>query len=123
MDGLEQLIYFHQKILASYDDTTKEEDPILLDKQIKMKEKFAGIIANQERRFKDWKRALIEKQNIFNHDIEKLHNKIIKLQDLIAHLESGYVIDNESDYESIESNNEAIKSEKKGSKNSFIDYA
>ncbi|CAG90126.2 DEHA2G03058p [Debaryomyces hansenii CBS767] len=123
MDGLEQSIYFHQKILASYDDTMKEEDPILLDKQIKMKEKFAGIIANQERRFKDWKRALIEKQNIFNHDIEKLHNKIIKLQDLIAHLESGYVIDNESDYESIESNNETIKSEKKGSKNSFIDYA
>ncbi|CUM53409.1 unnamed protein product [Debaryomyces tyrocola] len=123
MDGLEQLIYFHQKILASYNDTTKEEDPILLDKQIKMKEKFAGIIANQERRFKDWKKALIEKQNIFNNDIEKLHNKIIKLQDLIAHLESGYVIDNESDYDSIESNNEAIKSEKKGSKNSFIDYA
>ena len=116
MDGLEQLIYFHQKILASYDDSINDEDPILLDKQIKMKEKFAGIIANQERRFKDWKKALIEKQNIFNNDIEKLHNKIVKLQDLIAHLESGYFIDNDSDYESTESNNEGIKSEKKGSR-------
>ncbi|CUM50429.1 unnamed protein product [Debaryomyces fabryi] len=123
MNGLEQLVYFHQKILASCGETTKDDDPILIDKQIKMKEKFAGIIANQERRFKDWKRALIEKQNVFNTDIEKLHNRIIKLKDLIAHLESGYVIDNESDYESIESNNEATKSEKKGSKNSFINYA
>lgn len=111
MDGLEQLIYFHQTLLASFDDTMKEEDPILLDKQLKMKEKFAGIIANQERRFKDWKKALIEKQNIFNSDIEELHNKIVKLQNVISHLEAGYVIDNESDYESIESNNELTKSE------------
>lgn len=123
MNGLEQLVYFHQKIMASYETTMNDDDPILLGKQIKMKEKFAGIIANQERRFKDWKKALLEKQNIFNTDIEKLHNKIVKLQEIISHLESGYVIDNESDYESIESNNETTRSGKKGFKSSFINYA
>lgn len=118
MNGLEQKVHFHQTLLTSFNNSLQEEDPILLYKQLKMKDKFAGIISNQERRFKDWKKALIEKQNAFNIDIEKFHNKIIKLQDTIAHLEAGYVIYNDSDYESTDSDIEVTK-EYNECKNSF----
>lgn len=106
MDGLEQLVYFHKTLLASFNDNPQGDDPILLNKQLQMKEKFAGIISNQEKRFKDWKKALSAKQNVFNNEIECLRSKIMKLQDIIGHLESGYIISNESDIESTESINE-----------------
>ncbi|CCE78498.1 Piso0_001121 [Millerozyma farinosa CBS 7064] len=97
--GLEEYKRFHKISLEVYEESTKGSDPVLVDKQQRMKEKFAIIVSNQEKRFKEWKKALVDKQNTFNNDIEKLHNRIVRLQDIIDHFEAGYYYDDESTYD------------------------
>lgn len=110
-NGIEQYIYIHNILLSAYEGSAKEPDPILLEKQMQMKEKLTIIISNQEKRFKDWKKALVEKQNVFNNDIEKFHQKIVRLQNVISHLEAGYVVNNDSEYSSLEDDTETDENE------------
>lgn len=63
-----------------------ESNPIYLHKQFVMKKKFSEIVTLQEKKFRDWKKALFDKQSGFNKDIEQLHNKMVKYQETIDYL-------------------------------------
>lgn len=76
-----------------YRESFKENDPIIQYKQDKLKAQFNTNVKKQEKRFKDWKKALVHKQNELNDDIELLHNYLIKLQDMITLLEEGVDIE------------------------------
>lgn len=88
-DGLHQYLKYHQLNYQSYQRKINEVDPILDLKQKQLKDVFAIVVSKQENRFKEWKKALIEKQDELNADIAKLHTKLIGLKEIIYLLESG----------------------------------
>ncbi|KAG7891580.1 hypothetical protein KL935_001492 [Ogataea polymorpha] len=60
-----------------------EMNPAYLDSEKTMKKRFTEIVQAQNQKFKDWKRALFERQDKFNKDIEQIHKRLVALQDEI----------------------------------------
>lgn len=88
-NGLEEFQIFHKYKLKDLEAKIQETDTLYKAKEREAKSKFGQIVQLQERRFKEWKRGLIDRQEKYNKDIEKLHLKIIRIQDEIQLLESG----------------------------------
>ncbi|KAK6458085.1 Septin-domain-containing protein [Scheffersomyces xylosifermentans] len=82
----------------------RDKDPIMEHAEKKMKEKYAEVISNQEKTFREWKKALVEKQEALNQDIEKDHVLLLKLTAFIDAQTSGestpeFTVDSISDSE------------------------
>ncbi|CAH2352119.1 sporulation-regulated protein 3 [[Candida] railenensis] len=88
-NGLEELQVFHKYKLKDLEAKIQETDTLYRAKEREAKSKFSQIVQLQERRFKEWKRGLIDRQEKYNKEIENLHLKIIHIQDEIQLLESG----------------------------------
>lgn len=57
-----------------------EWNPIFIHQQDLLKKSFDDSVVAQEKKFKDWKKTLFDKQSKFNDGIEILHNKVKNLQ-------------------------------------------
>ncbi|GME93789.1 unnamed protein product [Ambrosiozyma monospora] len=68
-----------------------EMNPAFLDLEKDMKKKFTGIVKGQNQKFKEWKKALFERQEKFNKDIEQVHKRLSGLQEEIKNM-STYTI-------------------------------
>lgn len=81
------------KILSKYaknfvNDLVIEWSPVFIQKQLSQKKRFTEIVQYEERKFKDWKKALFAKQAAFNEEIEGLHGSIKALSTSIALLKT-----------------------------------
>lgn len=90
-NGLEELEIFHKYKLKQLEMKIHDSDLIYKSKEKDAKAKFAKLVQSQEKRFKEWKSGLIERQEKYNKEIEMLHLKIIKLHEYIETIESGNV--------------------------------
>ena len=90
-NGLEELGIFHKYKLKQLEMKIHDSDLIYKSKEKDAKVKFAKLVQSQEKRFKEWKSGLIERQEKYNKEIEMLHLKIIKLHEYIETIESGNV--------------------------------
>lgn len=54
--------------------------PEVIQKQWDSKKKFNEIVNLEDRKFQNWKKALIHKQTKFNEEIDMMHNRIEELQ-------------------------------------------
>ncbi|AMD18543.1 HBL359Cp [Eremothecium sinecaudum] len=70
------------------DELIIEWSPEFIHKQWEAKKRFNEIVHMEEKKFKDWKRALMFKQTNFNTEIEDLHNRVKNLQIDCEELES-----------------------------------
>lgn len=67
----------------SLSDTEKELillNPAYLDMEQFVKERFTADVKKENQRFKNWKRALFNRQDKFNRDIDDLHSRAKELQ-------------------------------------------
>ena len=64
-----------------------EKSPFFIEKQRKLKLKFSHIIADQEKRFREWKKALNDKQGDLRKDLEDLGIEYQNLQEEVKELE------------------------------------
>lgn len=65
-----------------------EWSPIFLQRQLVQKKIFADVVQLEEKKFKQWKKALFLKQTAFNDEIEDLHGQIRALNMTIELLRS-----------------------------------
>lgn len=91
--GLHELLIYSQMKYSQFKAINKNSDDVLKYKENLLKDKFSEEINNQEKRFKEWKRKLVEKQNELNDDIEIYHKELIELQETIFALEEGFGLD------------------------------
>ncbi|AET40648.1 septin SPR3 Ecym_6267 [Eremothecium cymbalariae DBVPG len=70
------------------DELIIEWSPEFIHKQWEAKKRFNEIVHLEEKKFKDWKRALMFKQTNFNSEIEDVHNRVKNLQIDCEELES-----------------------------------
>lgn len=89
LDGLQELEIFHKFKLQNLEMKIHECDITYITKEKEAKIRFSKVVAVQEKRFKEWKRALIERQDQYNKEIEQLHIRIIRFQEEIEFLECG----------------------------------
>lgn len=71
----------NNKILAKcnklfVDELVIEWSPSFIQKQLAQKKLFSYIVSQEEKKFKQWKKALFQKQAAFNQEIEELHGEI-----------------------------------------------
>lgn len=85
--------YYKYK-LSNFEEENKEKDEVLQYKESKLKDVFSIIIGSQEKRFKDWKKALVAKQDVFNKDLEDTHEKMINLFNEVSQIEDDFVLKN-----------------------------
>ncbi|SSD62065.1 related to Sporulation-regulated protein 3 [Saccharomycodes ludwigii] len=71
------------------DELVIEWSPIFIHKQWEAKQKFNEIVLLEEKKFKDWKKALFNRQTGFNIEIENLHKKVKLLQKNCQELEKN----------------------------------
>ncbi|CDO92415.1 unnamed protein product [Kluyveromyces dobzhanskii CBS 2104] len=65
---------FYEKFDKKYmNDLIVEWSPEFIHKQWEAKKRLSEIVSSEEKRFKDWKQDLLDKQNLFNNEIEDLH--------------------------------------------------
>ncbi|KAH3679786.1 hypothetical protein WICPIJ_008520 [Wickerhamomyces pijperi] len=81
------------KVLSKFnkprvDDLVIEWSPLFIQKQFVQKKRLHEVVAFEEKKFKDWKRALFSKQTSFNDEIEQLHDQIKSIQATISKLKS-----------------------------------
>ena len=55
-------------------------NPAYMDMEQFVKQKFTADVKKENQRFKSWKRALFERQDKFNQDIDQLHQRVKALQ-------------------------------------------
>ena len=72
------------KILCKFgkkqvDELVVQWSPIFVQKQLIMKKRYTEIITHEEKKFKDWKRALFAKQSAFNQEIDELQKQVAEL--------------------------------------------
>ncbi|CAK7902325.1 sporulation-regulated protein 3 [[Candida] anglica] len=89
LSGLEECEIFHKLKIRKLESKLHDTDQIYIEKEKEAKLNFANVIQAQEKRFKEWKRGLFDRQEHYNKGIEKLHLCIIKLQEEIEALETG----------------------------------
>lgn len=65
--------------------------PEVIQKQWDSKKKFNEIVNLEDRKFQNWKKALIHKQTKFNEEIDMMHNRIDELQLECHDLESQLI--------------------------------
>lgn len=66
------------KILSKYGrefvkELVVEWSPIFIQEQLNQKKIFTDVVQQEEKKFKEWKKALFNKQTSFNGEIEDLH--------------------------------------------------
>ncbi|CCE61771.1 hypothetical protein TPHA_0B00990 [Tetrapisispora phaffii CBS 4417] len=67
-------------------------------KQWETKKKFNDVVALEETKFQDWRKAILQKQEQFNNEINSMHSKIERLQIDCKNLETKGIsgeVDNE----------------------------
>ena len=72
---------FEKNLITRYDQEYEEKENVI---RANMNE----VISIQEKRFKEWKKALVDKQNSFNKDIEHHHKLVLELQKVVNTLEA-----------------------------------
>jgi sporulation-regulated protein 3 len=88
------------KILSKYNKNLVDElviqwSPVFVQRQLIQKKRYNDIISHEEKKFKDWKRALFAKQASFNKEIEEIQLHIKSLSSAIHKLRKPD--DNESE--------------------------
>lgn len=86
LNGLQQLKLYHQVPLKAFEESLP--NPILESKKAEIKESLLSVVNQQETRFKQWKKALIDKQDELNADIATIHDKLLKLKEVVHFLQS-----------------------------------
>lgn len=86
-NSIEVLNILNQLSLKETEKEMVELNPSYLELEKQVKKKFTGIVHSQNQKFKDWKKALFEKQDKFNKDIEQVHNRLITLQEEVKDME------------------------------------
>lgn len=89
-NGLEELKVYSRFTYKKYQESIKDVNNVLQYKEELLKAKVNEEIVNQEKRFKEWKKKLVAKQNELNTDIEDYHAKLIELQETVSSLEEGF---------------------------------
>ena len=72
---------FEKNLITRYDQEYDEKENAI-------RSNMNEVISVQEKRFKEWKKALVDKQNSFNKDIEHHHKLVLELQKLVNTLEA-----------------------------------
>lgn len=62
-------------------------DPIFIHKQWELKKAFNSAVYEQDKKFKEWKRTLFNKQSKYNEEIDMMHNKVKAYQRECAKME------------------------------------
>lgn len=86
-NGMEEYKSYKRFGYEKYKESIKENDHVFKYKEENLRAKYNKEISIQEQRFKEWKKALVEKQNELNRDIEKTHDELVELQSLVVALE------------------------------------
>ncbi|QPG75436.1 hypothetical protein FOA43_002790 [Brettanomyces nanus] len=79
------------KLMDKFSLTSTEKElvllnPAYLDLEKYVKQKFTADVRKENIRFKSWKRALFERQDKFNRDIDQIHDRVHRLQQEIKKL-------------------------------------
>lgn len=82
--GYKILSKFNKSIV---DDLVIEWNPIFVQKQLMQRKKFNEIVAFEEKKFKDWKKALFSKQNLLNEEIEELSTEVKRINEIVHQLQ------------------------------------
>lgn len=86
-DGTKQLIKYNKFKFDDLKKALKEDDIVFKHKEAALKAKFNVEIEKQEKRFRSWKKSLVDKQDELNNDVHKIHDELIALQDQVLQLE------------------------------------
>lgn len=86
-DSIDVLNLLNKLSLKETEKEMVELNPSYLELEKQVKKKFTGIVHSQNQKFKDWKKALFEKQDKFNKDIEQVHNRLLTLQEEVKEME------------------------------------
>lgn len=89
IDGFQELKIYNRIPLTVLEENIRNKHPSIPYYEKKIRAGLSGIVSNQELRFREWKSALVKKQDVLNRDIEHIHDKLIKLQELVSRLETG----------------------------------
>lgn len=87
MRNLEAFRIIKEILLEEITKLNFEKSPVFIEKQRKLKLQFSHVIADQEKRFREWKKALCDKQENLRKDLEELGIKYQTLQEEIKELE------------------------------------
>lgn len=88
--GFDQLKLYNQIGLQKFIELKQNNvENVFEIRQDDVKDKLGSYVFNEELRFKNWKKNLVEKQNELNKDIEIQHKKMVSLQKLVEGLENG----------------------------------
>lgn len=122
-DGIDQYFAYHKIGFKEIMDSLECYDPEVKRSELRSKEAFNQVIALQERRFKEWKMALVDKQNFFNDDIEKYHKRVLELQKAVNALEKDKITDESESPSSIEKDITTLTPiEPQSSQNSVLEF-
>lgn len=77
--GYEELMSYHKVPFQSV-EYLSEDDPLLEYKKMELKKAFFKKVQNQESRFRDWKQALVSKQEELNNDLARDEQRLQQLQ-------------------------------------------
>lgn len=88
--GLQRYLAFRKLLYRDLRESFQENNAILISKQELLKDKFHKRISYHEKRFKEWKNALIEKKEALNNEIKELNDRADNLQSSIDHLSEIY---------------------------------
>lgn len=87
-NGLENYKFYEAFNKKFMDDLIIEWSPEFIHKQWEAKKRLSEIVSMEEKRFKDWKQDLLNKQNLFNHEIEDLHTIVQQIRSECNELET-----------------------------------
>lgn len=87
-NGLENYKCYQVYDKSYMDSMLIEWSPEYIHKQWEAKKRFKEVVNLEEKKFKDWKRALFDRQTSFNLEIEETHNKVKSMQKECHELES-----------------------------------
>lgn len=80
-DSIDCLLKVSSVTRDSVEEVLAEQNPIFIEHQQKIKRNFHSIVIAQERKFKDWKHALANKQKAFNSEILHLQQDLAELEE------------------------------------------
>ncbi|KAG0682226.1 hypothetical protein C6P41_003855 [Kluyveromyces marxianus] len=79
-NGLDNYKFYETFNKKFMDELIIEWSPEFIHKQLEAKKRLNEIVSLEEKRFKDWKQDLLNKQNLFNHEIEDLHTLVQQIR-------------------------------------------
>lgn len=96
LSALDNYKYYQKYDKKCMDSLIIEWSPDFVHKQWECKKRFNTIVKNEEIKFRNWKKALMEKQSECNKEIDQIHNHVKMIQEQCERLESLILTKNTS---------------------------